>query len=294
MAALNDIRRRIGSVTNTRKITYAMKLVSAAKLRKAQEAVVQARDYRNKINELLASILADPAVEVSDPLLDKRPVKTVKIVVVGGNRGLCGGYNTNLYKKLDSLLKEQSQAGASVEIVCVGKKPAEYLRRTRRDYAKAYEELGEDASTWPVAEIMESLVNDFQAGKCDQVILVYTHFKSALSMQVKADVLLPLSPESVTQAKSASTKTSAGVTLFEPSPKDVFSALLPRVGLCNLTQACLDAKASEHGSRMTAMDAATKNAGELRAKLTLYYNKIRQQKITAELLDIVGGAEAIS
>ena len=294
MAALNDIRRRIGSVTNTRKITYAMKLVSAAKLRKAQEAVIQARDYRNKINELLGSILADPSVEVSDALLEKRSVKKVKLVVVGGNRGLCGGYNTNLYKRLDALLKEQAQAGAEVEIVCVGKKPAEYLRRTRRDYAKAYEDLGEDATTWPVAEIMESIVNDFLTGKCDQVILAYTHFKSALSMQVKADVLLPLSPESVTQAKGASTKTGTGVTLFEPSAKDVFSALLPRVALCNLTQACLDAKASEHGSRMTAMDAATKNAGELRAKLTLYYNKVRQQKITAELLDIVGGAEAIS
>ena len=296
MAGLKEIKRRLRSVRNTKKITYAMKLVSAAKLRKAQESVIRTREYSNALNDLLAALQAESAgLDLSHPLMESRSeVKNICLLVIGGSRGLCGGYNTNVNKMVESTVRELKvkHPGAAIKSVLVGRKPAEYFRRVRRDYVEAYEQLGEDANTWPIEDITRTIELEFAAGNYDEVYLIFTRFKSAISMVPTAERLLPFEASTVT-APSGGATLSPGVAKFEPSPAEVYGAIIPRILRTKVRQAALDAKASEQGSRMTAMDAATKNAGELSYALQLKFNKVRQSRITAELLDILGGAEAV-
>ena len=298
-AGTKELRRRLISVRNTRKITYAMKLVSAAKLRKAQDAVVQSRQYTNAINALLRELIAQTGTsDFSHPLMERHhEVKTIRLLVAGGGRGLCGAYNTNVNKQIDAAFRDLKAANpsAAIEVVVLGKKPAEYLRRSGKPTLTTYENLSEDANQWPVDEVCRSLENDYISGAVDEVYMIYTHFKSAMSMTARCDRILPMDKDSITaDTGGAAGSVPEGVTLFEPSVSDVFSAVIPRILRSRVRQSCLDAKASEQASRMTAMDAATKNAGDLIKKLQLAYNKLRQSGITAELLDIIGGAEAIS
>ena len=292
MAGLKEIRRRLLSVRNTRKITYAMKLVSAAKLRKAQEAVLESRKYTEAINSLLGEVLAEQSgSNLTHPLMEKHAeVKTIAAIVFGGSRGLCGGYNTNLNRKVEAFVKEKQ--GFAIDWILMGRKPAEYFRRTGRKYSRSYEELPEDANRWPIDEVAFEVENKFMKGEIDELYIFSTRFRSAISMSVVDEKVLPFEAAEI---ESTSVVASAsGVTLFEPSAKQVFDALLPRILRTKLRQAALDAKASEHGSRMTAMDSATKNAGDLIDRLQLTHNKLRQERITKELLDIVGGAEALN
>jgi len=296
MAGLKEIKRRLRSVKNTQKITYAMKLVSAAKLRKAQEYVTKSREYTNELGILLSQLLQETAGgEFSHPLMETRSeVKNVALLVIGGQRGLCGGYNSNVNKKAELAAKQFEQGMSSVVL---GKKPAEHYRRKGRPYLNALEELPENANLWPIAEISAQLEAGFKKGEFDEVWVVYTKFKSAISQQTQLEKLLPLEANLTGLAGAASTASTAaeasGVILFEPSVTQVFSALLPRILSAKIRQFCLDAKASETAARMTAMDAATKNAKQLSRKLELQHNKIRQARITSELLDIIGGAEAV-
>lgn len=303
MSGLKEIKRRLKSVRNTKKITYAMKLVSAAKLRRAQDAVAAAREYTLELNSLLAS-LARAAQEVNfeHPLMEPRKeVKSVAILIIGGQRGLCGGYNSNLHKRADALIREISanHPQAAVRTYIFGRKPAEYFRRKARAYDKSWEDLSENALVWPVEEAAGILEGGFVSKDFDEVYMVYTRFKSAISNIPTIEKILPVSREMISESGQSpksglgATEQEAGVTLFEPTVKAVYEAIIPRVMSSRVRQACLDAKASETASRMTAMDAATKNASELSRKLELKHNKIRQQRITSELLDIIGGAEAI-
>lgn len=288
-AGTKEIRLRLASVRNTKKITYAMKLVSAAKLRKAQEAVTKSREYTEALNGLVRELEAAGASDFSHPLMEaKAEVKKVMLLVVGGSRGLCGGYNTNVYRAMESFVKEKTANGLAVEIVSIGKKPAEYLRRVNKKYSASFEELSEDASSWPIDSLSKPAEESFTEDLADEVYVIYTRFKSAISQTVVCDKILPMSTKRDGEAHAPN-----GSTIFEPSVAEVFSALVPRILRAKVRQACLDAKASEHGARMTAMDAATKNAGELISKYSLMYNKLRQSGITGELLDIIGGAEAI-
>lgn len=291
-----EIRRRIISVKNTKKITYAMKLVSAAKLRKAQESVTKSRAYTEAVGRLLGQLVREQRwADFTHPLMETRnEIKSVRVYIIGGSRGLCGAYNTNVNRRTEAAVKELSamHPGANIELVCIGRKPAEHLRRINRAYKKSFESLGEDANLWPIDDICRELESDFVSGQVDETYIIYTFFKSALTMQVKFDRILPMDANQ--DVETAGEGTSTGVTLFEPSVKDVFSAIVPRILRSKFRQSCLDAKASEQASRMTAMDAATKNAGDLIQKLTLAYNKLRQSGITSELLDIIGGAEAIN
>ena len=288
MASKKEIFIRLKSVKNTKKITYAMKLVSAAKLRKAQEAVVKSREYTNALSELIGLLKAAATDStLSHPLMEEREVKRVGLIVVGGSRGLAGGYNTNINKKVESFYRDMK--GKEVHAFLLGKKPAEYFRRVGRKYEVAYEELPEDAVKWPIAEIGADIESRFIKGELDEVHLLFTKFKSALSVTPKVDKLLPLSPASL---PTTGAKQVSGKILFEPTPQEVFLGVVPRVFRAMILQAALDAKASEQGSRMTAMDSATKNAGDIINKLQLTYNKLRQTGITSELLDIIGGAEA--
>lgn len=288
-AGEKELRRRITSVKNTRKITYAMKLVSAAKLRRTQEAVQRSSEYMRSLAALLADITADltPDQSLLHPLMTRRSsVSRIALVVIGGGRGLCGSYNTNVNRAIESFLK--ARTGVDVALFVLGKKPLEYLRRRQIPVTKGYEELSDDPASWPLAELGRELEARFIDGTFDEVHLLSTKFKSAISMKATVDQLLPF----VSQPRESQGASGAGDSLMEPSPKALFEALIPRLFRGLIRQAALDAKASEHGARMVAMDNATRNAGDLSKRLTLTYNKLRQASITAQILDIVGGAEA--
>lgn len=295
-AGTKELRRRIKSVGNTKKITYAMKLVSAAKLRKAQEAVASSREYTDALTRMLGELSSELAgdEERSHPLLTARDqVRRVRVIVIGGSRGLCGAYNSNVHKRIEAFARER--AGIELSWTLIGKKPAEHFRRIRRAYESSYETLSEDPNSWPFDEFVGAAERAFLEGEVDEVWLLYTRFRSALSMSVVTEKLLPMDAAALSRTATVQESASvAGATLFEPSAAELFSALLPRILQASVRQAALDAKASEHGSRMTAMDSATKNASDLARRLQLRYNKLRQSGITAELLDIIGGAEAIS
>jgi F-type H+-transporting ATPase subunit gamma len=293
MAGLKEIRRRLKSVKNTKKITSAMKLVAAAKLRKTQEAVVRSRAYTDALKGVLAQL--EGGNEFTHPFLEARPeVKRVRVLVLGANRGLCGGFNTNVNRKVDALYKELAAKypGCSIDTVILGKKPAEHYRRIARRYLDANETLSDDPTHWPIQETCQSLEVDFLKGEFDELYVVYTRFRSAISMVATAERLLPLDKETLAVV-NASAESTTGTTTFEPNTQRVFDAVVPRIVRAIVRQAAFDTKASEHASRMTAMDNATKNASDLIHSLTLKFNKLRQTGITSQLLDIVGGAEAL-
>lgn len=296
MAGLKEINRRVKSVKSTKKITYAMKLVSAAKLRKAQESVVRSRQYTEALNGLLNQLSQEQGDgSFSHPLMERRAtVKNVRILVVGGNRGLCGGYNTNINKKLMAVIREKSAEGASVTSTLVGRKPAEFYRRNGIDYVESFEVLPDNPNLWKLDDLCLKLETEFLKGDIDEVQLIYTRFKSALSQTATCTQILPMTSDALPSAKHSPTSVGGdSVTLFEPSASEVFKGLMPRILRSKVLQAALESKASEQGARMTAMDAATKNAGDLIDSLTLKRNKLRQGGITSELLDIVGGSEAL-
>lgn len=293
MAGTRDIKRRLVSVRNTRKITYAMKLVSAAKLRRAQESVVKSREYTTALGRMLHELIHEAGDrEIVHPLSEvRRSVKRVGLIVIGGSRGLSGAYNTNVNRRIESAYREiqERHPGVEIQAVVIGRKPAEYFRRTKKPYAASYEQLPEDANRWPIEEICLQAERQFLEGEIDGLFILFTHFRSALSMSVELQQLLPM--EGVRSGGEGSS--ASGATIIEPELERVFLAAMTRVMRSKVRQAALDAKAGEQASRMTAMDAATKNAGDLIKKLQLQYNKLRQAGITSELLDIIGGAEAI-
>jgi F-type H+-transporting ATPase subunit gamma len=295
MAGEKEIRRRLKSVKNTKKITYAMKLVSAAKLRKTQEAVIRSRGYTDALRAVIAQLQAGG--DYTHPLLEPREqVKRIRILALGGTRGLCGGFNTNLNRRIETLYGELATTNPQAEVTCtiLGKKPAEYFRRIGRKFLEARENLPEDPSVWPINEVCQALELEFLKGDFDELYLVYTKFRSAITVVATAEKIFPLDKGALTAAASgATTLSQPGITIFEPNEKRVFDAVVPRIVRAMVRQAAFDTKASEHASRMTAMDNATKNASDLIHSLTLTRNKLRQSGITSQLLDIVGGAEAL-
>lgn len=297
MAGLKTIKRRLVSIKNTRQITRAMKLVSAAKLNRAQEAVARSREYSAALGGIMTSLLAEiSAGETNHPLMQAREqVKKIRLLVVGGSRGLCGAYNTNVNKAVEAFLRDKKVSGIEVDSVIVGRKPSEYFRRLQHGYSNSYEKLAEDPNQWPIQEIAQNIEAAFIKGEVDEVYIVFTEFRSVMSQRVKVERLLPFSVEaSKVETASAAGGATGGLTIFEPSRDQVFARIIPRLMRMKIQQASLESKASEHASRMTAMDSATKNAGELREKLQLQHNRLRQSRITSELLDIVGGAEAVN
>lgn len=293
MAGLKEIKRRLKSVKNTKKITYAMKLVAAAKLQKVQEKVFALQRYQETLAQIFTQTLQSlEGREVELKLLEKRDeIKNIRLIIIGGSRGLCGGFNTNLNKKIKevlSTLKEQYQ-DANIETELLGKKVYEFFKREKIEPSVVYENLGENISLWPVDEILESAKNDFLTKKIDKVYILYTKFRSALSVVPTLDELLPIDKESVTSKLNF----NPALIVFEPAKEKLLEDLLPKFLRIKFMQTALDSNASENGSRMTAMDSATSNANDLMAKLQLNYNKLRQSAITSELLDIIGGAEAL-
>ena len=291
MANLRSIRKRIASVKNTRQITKAMKLVSGAKLKRATDAVVAARPYNRKLKGILDNLLAHME-GVSHPLFQAHEhVKTVRILMFGSDRGLCGSFNSSLQRKLDSLVRQLTDEGAAVEVVAVGRKPRDHARRMRYNIVREIDGVTPAQYQTLARELVVSSVKEFEAGTIDQVILLFNQFISAMTQVVTLESLLPLAaPKTSAEAEAV---TSLVDFIYEPSQESILDALLPQMMTARVLQAFLESTASEHGARMAAMDSATRNASEMIGKLTLEYNRARQAAITKELVEIVSGAEAL-
>ena len=287
MATLRDIRRRIRSVESTQKITRAMKLVAAAKLRRAQERIMSARPYAMKMAELLSSLVRRAEGE-AHPLLVRREAARKRLVIITADKGLCGAFNSNILRASLAFLREQGATG--VTLVVVGKKARDFYRR--RPYEIKSEMLGffDRLAYSHAQELAGGLMQEYLAGEVDEVHLMYNEFRSVAVQRVKREQLLPIEPETTGQGEG---EAAAGDYIYEPSPEAILAALLPRHVTTQVYRALMESVAGEYGARMTAMEAATKNAKEMIGVLTIQYNKARQERITKELLDIVGGAEAL-
>ena len=287
MATLQDVRRRIRSVQSTQKITRAMKLVAAAKFRRAQERIVAARPYALKLAELVGALVRGLG-EDKHPLLLRREGPRKLYVVVTSDKGLCGAFNSNVVRRALGLLRGHPDGTATV--LAVGRKARDFFRR--RQWPLRGERLGllDRPGFDEVRQLASELVQAFLGDEVDEVWLVFNEFRSAAVQRVVAERLLPIEPPDGAESAGEGPGTDY---LYEPDPETILAALLPRHVGVQVYRALLESAAGEHGARMTAMEAATKNAQEMIEQLTIQYNKARQERITKELLDIVGGAEAL-
>lgn len=285
MANLKEIRNRITSIGSTMQITSAMKMVSAAKLKKAQDAITAMRPYAEKLTELIQNISATLEGDNSGVFSEQREVKNVLFVVVTSNRGLCGAFNSNVIKQVNHL-KKTTYRDVTVDLLTIGKKGFDVLKKS---YAitENDSDLFEHLTFEPTAEIADKLMKLFVEGKYDSIQLIYNQFVNAATQSVVTEQFLPLMPMETKEA-------TVSDYLYEPSKEEIIESLIPTSLKTQLFKAVLDSFASEHGARMTAMHKATDNATELKEQLTLSYNKARQAAITGEILEIVGGAEALN
>jgi len=293
MATLKDIRNRISSVKNTRQITRAMKMVAAAKLRRAQEAVVNARPFAYRIYSILLGLVERDGV--THPLLDVREEKKIRVVILAGDRGLCGAYNANVYKAATRFIKEKQSKGIEVVVDTIGRKAHDYAKK-RYTLGANHEGLLAKATYSKVAQVADKILAEYKEGGDDAVYLVYNEFKSAIQQKVVTERLIPIStevPDGVVAIWSRNEAERLKEKIYEPSEEEIWNELVPRHFKMQLFRAVLESVASEHGSRMSAMENATKNASEMIELLTMDYNKARQASITKELMEIVGGVEAM-
>ncbi len=287
MPTLRDIKRRIRAVNNTRQITKAMKMVAAAKLRKSQTRMLEMRPYADKMNAVLGS-LAKGAESAAHPLLAFRPRKTVEVLVITSDRGLCGAFNSNILKAAQRVVAELRGAHFEVVYSVIGKKASDFCKRRNVAVRGSWTGIS-GRVTYPHAqEIANDIIESYIGETVDEVLLIYNEFRSIISQQVSVKRLLPLvSPEAGEENEPARD------FLYEPSQEEIFNVLLPKNVEIQIFRALLESQASEEAARMTAMENATKNANEMIDRLTLQYNKARQASITKELMDIVGGVEAL-
>lgn len=286
MANLKEIRNRIASVGSTMQITSAMKMVSAAKLKKAQDAITAMRPYSEKLTELLQNLSATLDSDSGSSFAQQREVNKVLVVAITSNRGLAGAFNTNIIKA-SKALKDETYAGKQVDFVTIGKKGNDIISKDGNVIefnAAIYDDLNFKASS----VIAEMLMEKYDQGAYDKIVLVYNHFKNAATQIVMKEQFLPILPAEQTQT------TNAVDYIFEPTKPEIVEGLIPKSLKTQLFKAIRDSVASEHGARMTAMHKATDNATEMRDALKLQYNKARQAAITNEILEIVGGAEALA
>ncbi|MDP2166973.1 MAG: ATP synthase F1 subunit gamma [Thermodesulfovibrionales bacterium] len=287
MATLSDIRRSIKAVKSTRQITKAMKMVAASKLRKAQSRMLEMRPYADKMRSVISGLAAGGDMELH-PLLTVRPRRMVEVLVMTSDRGLCGAFNTNILKAAAITIAGLRSGGFEVSISIVGRKANDYFKRrnvpVRRKWAGLSGNISYPAAQEIAADMMENYINE----TFDELHIVYNEFKNVMSQQVTVMKLLPLAPIDV--AGAAATVVDY---IYEPSEQEIFNRLLPKNVEVQVFRGLLESQASEEAARMTAMENATKNANEMIDRLTLQYNKARQATITKELMDIVGGVEAL-
>jgi F-type H+-transporting ATPase subunit gamma len=285
MANLKEIRNRIASVSSTMQITSAMKMVSAAKLKKAQDAITAMRPYSDKLTELIQDLSASADTDQPNLFAAVRQEEKILLVAITSNRGLCGAFNTNVIKETLRLSKEEFE-GKTVELVTIGKKGSDILSKSL-PFKSSHDDVFDDLTFENTAKVAKSIMEAFVGLEYDKVILIYNRFKNAATQLITVEPFLPI------VSKSSEEETSNGDYIFEPSQVEIINELLPKSLKIQLFKAIRDSLASEHGARMTAMHKATDNATELRDQLKLTYNKARQAAITNEILEIVGGAEAL-
>ncbi len=284
MANLKEIRNRISSVQSTMQITSAMKMVSAAKLKKAQDAITAMRPYAEKLTEILQSVSATLEGNVGGEYTEQREVNRILLVAITSNRGLCGAFNANIIKQTKAITDKYP--GKQVDVYAIGKKGNDVLRKTNT-VVDNRSDVFDDLTFEQVSKIADDLTHKFTSGQYDKIVLVYNQFKNAATQIVQTEQFLPLLPLDTTT-------TSTADYIFEPSKEEIVLTLIPKSLKTQLYKAIRDSFAAEHGARMTAMHKATDNATELRNQLKLTYNKARQAAITNEILEIVGGAEALN
>jgi F-type H+-transporting ATPase subunit gamma len=302
MANLKTIRKRITSVKATQKITRAMKMVAGARLNRAQQRITALRPYALKTHEILAGVAkammgkqtdhdysGTDTVDGVHPLLARRAEKNVLLLVLSGDRGLAGAFNANVSKAAFKEWREKKEAGAEVHIATVGKKSREYLQRRKATITRDFPKLSDGLDLGKARIVSDWVISKFEKGEVDSVYIVYNEFKSAITQQTVVEPLLPL-PEPPARKEGALEPTEYQ---FEPNERAVLEHLMPMYVEVSIFRALLESQASEFGARMTAMDAATRNAKDMISRLTLVYNRARQAAITKELMEIIGGAEAL-
>jgi F-type H+-transporting ATPase subunit gamma len=287
MPSLKDIKKRIASVKNTRQITKAMKMVSAAKLRRAQEAIVAARPYAAKMQQVLSSLALREEAE-AHPLLMAREKNRALVVLMTADRGLCGGFNANISKAAERFIRSNEAGFADYELTIIGRKGRDILKsRAGMNIGKVYEQITGNISYPTAALIGQEIIENYVASKYDAVFIVFNAFRSAISQDVTVQQLLPVVPRPQEEGAPAIDY------IYEPGRSEVLAQILPKHIEVQVFRALLESLASELGARMSAMDSASKNASEMIGKLTLQYNRARQAAITKELMEIISGAESI-
>ena len=292
MANLKEVRARITSVSSTQQITKAMKMVSAAKLRRAQDNILRMRPYAQRLNAMLGNLMASADEDVLADYGTVREVRRVLVIAVTSDRGLAGAFNSNVFKGVNALMAQRyaNLPAASISVMAIGKKAHEYFTKRGQavgNYTHVFAQLSFDT----VRVAAETAMSAYRAGEYDEVMLVFNEFRNVATQIIRTEQLLPLLPAEVA---TTATPTSNVDYIFEPSKDDIVRTLIPQSLKIQLYKAVLESNASEHGARMTAMDKATDNAGELLKSLKLTYNRTRQAAITTEILEIVGGAEALA
>ncbi|MBH8570204.1 ATP synthase F1 subunit gamma [Microvirga sp. STS02] len=292
MASLKEVRNRIQSVTSTQQITKAMKMVAAAKLRRAQDNIVRMRPYAQRLNAILSNLTRNADSDIVSDYGVAREVRRVLVIAITSDRGLAGAFNTNVFKGVNAAIASRysNLPAANISVMAIGKKAHDYYGRrgqTVGDYTHVFAKLSFET----VRAAAEVAMQGFRDGQYDEVVMVYNEFRNVATQIIRTQQLLPLVQE---EALATATPESNVDYLFEPSKENIVQTLIPQSIKIQLYKAVLESNASEHGARMTAMDKATDNAGELLKSLKLTYNRTRQAAITTEILEIVGGAEALA
>ncbi|MCU0389888.1 MAG: ATP synthase F1 subunit gamma [Thermoflexibacter sp.] len=294
MPSLKEVRNRINSVRSTQQITKAMKMVSAAKLRKAQDKSIQMRPYSKRLGDIVTNVLSNSELGNLGTYAQERPVNNVLIIAVTSDRGLCGGFNSNIIKSILSLLNDKyadQHHKGKVSILTIGKKGRDYFKRRNfkliETYTELFSKLSFDSAKYAAEYAMQSFANH----EFDEVVIIYNEFKNVATQIIRQEQMLPLQLSKSNDKQKGANKADY---IYEPEKEQIIAELLPKTLKVQLYRSLLESNASEHGARMTAMDKATDNAGELLKELKLTYNRTRQAAITKEILEIVGGAEALA
>jgi F-type H+-transporting ATPase subunit gamma len=288
MATLRDIKRRITAVKSTKQITKAMKMVAAAKLRRAQARMLEMRPYADKMSAVLSSLAE--STEDLHPLLVRRPRKTVELLTLTSDRGLCSAFNTNIMKAAEKIIAEKKGENFNVSLSAVGKKASEYFKRRNIEMRNSWIGLSGKLVYTDVQNIANDLIESYTNETSDEVFVIYNSFRTVMNQEVTVAKLMPMEPPEETADRDDESSMSF---IYEPSQQEILNQLLPKNVEVQIYRALLESQASEEAARMTAMENATQAADEMISSLTLQYNKARQASITAELMDIVGGVEAL-
>lgn len=288
MASLKDIKKRIGSVKNTQQITKAMKMVAAAKLRRAQDAAVAARPYAEKLQSVLSNLASREEAD-GHALLSQRGTGRALIVLMTADRGLCGGFNSNVSKEAERFIRANDSGFDDIDLMIIGRKGRDFLKSRVGDHiTKVHENISSDATYKTAQLIGQEVVDGYSEEKYDAVYVIYNAFKSAIEQIVTVEQVLPIQPKETEEDQEDTTD-----YIYEPDRGAVLSQLLPKMVEVQFFRALLESNASEHGARMSSMDSASRNASDMIGKLTLQYNRARQAAITKELMEIISGAESI-